>query len=85
MLTIYSKPSCPQCDQAKTLVKQNGLAYKEVMLDVGQPKVDGVEYITRDGLLSLIPNARMMPQVMREAEHIGSLPELRKWLTAAAK
>lgn len=78
--TVYSKPSCPQCDTAKALLEAKGLEYKTVMLDVGQPKADGVEYITRDELLSVIPGARMMPQIVKDGESIGSLPELRKLL-----
>lgn len=80
MFVVYSKPACPQCDQAKALLDAKGLQYTSVMLDVGQPKVDGVEYITRDELLAKIPGARMMPQIEQDGAVVGSLPELRKLL-----
>jgi glutaredoxin 3 len=80
MYTVYTKPNCPQCDQAKALLESKGLEYKTVHLDVGQPKTADSEYIGRDDLLALIPGARMMPQIMKEGVAIGSLPELRKVL-----
>ena len=83
--TIYSKPDCQYCDLAKALLQQRGLAYQEVHLDVGQPKDDGSTYITREELLSLIPSARSMPQVMIEEDgatrHLGGFTELKKCLT----
>ncbi len=75
--TVYSKPACPQCDQAKALIKAKGFDYTEVILDVGQPKQDGVTYISRDELLAKAPGARMMPQIFEGEKHIGSLGEIR--------
>lgn len=80
MFTVYSKPACPQCDQAKALLDSKGISYQTVMLDVGQPKVEHMQYISRDALLAKIPGARMMPQIMKDGKSIGSLPELRKLL-----
>lgn len=80
MFTVYTKPNCPQCDQAKALLESHGIEYKTVQLDIGQPREDGAEYIDRDALLELIPGARMMPQIMNGDTKIGSLPELRKVL-----
>lgn len=81
---IYSKPDCQYCVLAKALLQQRGLTYQEVHLDVGQPKVDGATYISREELLSLIPSARTMPQVMIEEEgatrHLGGFMELKRCL-----
>jgi glutaredoxin 3 len=76
MYTVFTKPSCTFCDQAKALLKSKNLAYEEVHLDVGQPKTDGVRYISRDDLFSLIPTARTMPQIMKGEELIGGFKEL---------
>jgi len=84
MLTVYSKPACPQCDQAKALLKSKGVEFKVVHLDVQQPKVPGEEYITRDELLAKIPTARMMPQIMDGDVHVGSLNELKEYLATRA-
>lgn len=54
------------------------------MLDVGQPKQEDQQYITRDELLNMIPTARMMPQIALQkdngTQYVGSLPELRALL-----
>ena len=80
--TIYSKPNCPQCDKAKDLLKKKGLTYKEVIVDVGQPKVEGVNYITVPELKSLIPTAKAVPQNMLEEKVIGGFMELQKLIGA---
>lgn len=85
--TVYSKPNCASCEQAKSLLSTNGLQYDVVNLDVGQPKEDGVKYISRDELLSKIPSARTMPQIIKEDSnssiHIGGYIELKKHLHIA--
>lgn len=86
MFTVYSKPNCTYCDQAKSLLERLGENFKVVNLDVGQPKEEGVEYITRDNLLAKIPTARTMPQIIREdsssALYVGGFTELRSLLHA---
>jgi glutaredoxin 3 len=84
MFTVYSKPACPFCDQAKALLTQKGLPFQVIMLDVGQPKVEGQQYIQRADLLALFPYARTVPQIIDEREHIGGFAELRKWLDVDA-
>ena len=76
MFTVYSKPACPACDTAKALLKQRGLQFSEVILDVGQPKVEGKTYIEREALLAKFPTARTVPQIIQGDRHIGGLPEL---------
>ncbi len=82
--TVYSKPNCGFCDQAKSLLEAKGLQYDVINLDVGQPKVDGQKYISRDDLLAKIPTARTMPQIFMQddtaAVHIGGFQELKKTL-----
>jgi glutaredoxin-like protein NrdH len=33
MITVYSLPSCVQCNQTKKLLQREGFEYQEVMLD----------------------------------------------------
>lgn len=84
MFTVYSKPNCPFCDQAKALLKSQDRQYKEIILDVGQQKVDGTKYISRDDLIAKIPSARTMPQIVMSNEsssiHVGGFVELKKYL-----
>jgi len=87
--TVFSKPNCPFCDQAKALLKSKGLPYREIMLDVGQPKAEGADYISRDELLAMFPGVRTVPQIslLRTTEagtqvssHIGGFQELKTYL-----
>jgi glutaredoxin len=83
---VYSKPSCTFCDQAKALLESRGLDFEVIMLDVGQPKIDGMQYITRDELLAIFPNARTMPQINRQegnmVSYVGGFKELKNELDA---
>lgn len=81
---VYSKPACPMCDQAKALLTSRSLNFEVVNLDIGQSKEYGESYISRDALLSKIPNARTMPQIIREDTSssvvLGGFSELKKHL-----
>lgn len=76
MYTVYSKPNCPQCVATKTMLTQRGYTYKEVVLDISQPKQDGVEYISRDELLRLAPGAKTMPQIFKDGIRIGGYSDV---------
>lgn len=82
MFTVYSKPDCPQCEQAKALLTLNNRQFNVVHLDVGQPKVEDEKYISRDDLLSKFPSARTMPQIDQvvdgQHEIVGGFAELKK-------
>lgn len=82
--TIYSKPACTYCDQAKALLSSRGIQYDVVNLDVGQPKVEGQKYISRDDLIAKVPTARTMPQIFKQndtsAMYIGGYSELKEHL-----
>lgn len=80
MYTVYSKPACPYCDQAKALLTSKGLAYQELILDVGQPKVEGNTYVTKEQLLAFAPLARTVPQIFDGTELIGGFTELKRRL-----
>lgn len=34
MLTVYSKSNCPFCDRAKMLLKQKGVPFEEIRVDL---------------------------------------------------
>ncbi len=86
MFTVYSKPNCPSCDQSKALLELKGEQYEVIMLDVGQPKVEGQQYISREQLLEKFPTARTVPQITRSSEnsalYVGGFNELRSILHA---
>jgi glutaredoxin len=80
MITIYGKPDCPQCDQAKNLLKQRGQEFLYIELDLGQEQVNNQQYISRGELLSLFPTARSVPQITINGSAVGGLMELKKYL-----
>ena len=70
---VWSKPNCPQCTSAKQLLKYNNIEYEEKNIADGHKIQD---------LLALVPNAKTMPQIWLDEEHIGGYLELRKKLNS---
>ena len=67
---VWSKPSCPFCDQAKALLKLKDIAYEE--------KVIGDGYMKED-LLEAVPGARLVPQILIDDQLIGGFQELKQY------
>ena len=67
-VTIYSKPQCPFCVQAKALAEREGheLTYK--MLD---------EDFDRETLMETFPGARTFPQIIVDGDKIGGYTEFK--------
>jgi glutaredoxin 3 len=68
---VWSKPACPQCDQAKALLTQQGIAFEERRIG---------EAYTREQLLEAVPTARSVPQIFLDSKHIGGFAELKQHL-----
>lgn len=64
---VWSKENCPQCEQAKSLLKQKGVEYEERKVGNGW---------SREDLLAVVPNARSVPQIFFGNECIGGYNEL---------
>lgn len=77
MYTVYSKPNCKFCTQAKQLLEAKGLPYQEFILDVGQVKEDGKTYVTVEQLKQLVPTARTVPQIFLDDTLIGGFDALK--------
>ena len=67
MYTIYSKPSCGYCSQAKDLLTMEQLPFEYKQL--------GTHY-NLDELMTLAPNAKSFPQVFEDGVLIGGYTEL---------
>lgn len=80
MFTVLSKPNCQFCDKAKALLTARQLNFKVIHLDVGQQKDADSQYISRDELLTLIPSAKTMPQILLDGTPIGGFKELQDHL-----
>lgn len=68
---VYSKPNCPYCVRAKTLLDSYSILYTE--------KVIGVD-TTREELLEVAPNARTVPQIIINNDVIGGYEQLSKYI-----
>jgi glutaredoxin len=64
---VWSKPACPFCVKAKNLLKNKGIEYEEKNIAEGHKIED---------LLALVPNARTMPQIWLDGEHLGGYDQL---------
>ena len=67
MYTIYSKPSCGYCLQAKNLLEQNKLEFEYKQL--------GTNYSLQE-FMELFPNARSFPMIVKDGECIGGFNNL---------
>lgn len=72
---IWSNTNCSFCEQAKNLLKLNGYEYEERNLASGK--------WTKEQLLEVAPNARTVPQIFIDGNHIGGFTELRQYLQEA--
>jgi len=70
-IEIYSKDSCPQCVQAKTLLKNKGKDFVEYKLD---------RDFTREILLDKFPEAKTFPVIVIDGFNIGGINQLNEHL-----
>lgn len=70
-ITVLSKPGCPFCAKAKTLLTDKGLAFEEVVVG---------EDISAIAFRALSTGATY-PQIFIEGEHIGDSEALEKYLS----
>ena len=67
---VWSKNSCPFCDQAKGLLKIKGIEFEERNVSKDW---------TKDQLMEAVPNARTVPQIFLDDKLIGGFQELKKY------
>jgi glutaredoxin len=68
---VWSKNSCPFCDQAKNLLKSKGIEFEERNVSKDW---------TKEQLLEAVPMARTLPQIFLDDKLVGGFTELRKHL-----
>lgn len=66
---VWSKDACANCTSAKSLLESRGIVYEE--------KKIGYDGISRDDLLAAVPDARSVPQIFINGDHIGGYQELK--------
>lgn len=81
MFTVYSKPNCPFCVQAKALLTQHGKSYEEIHLDFGQALKEGEVGIDRNDFFEQFPTQKSLPLILDASKNrIGGFTELREFL-----
>lgn len=76
---VYSKEHCPYCTRAKALLDKIGIPYEEYIIktsDASKILSENQRWTTREDLLEKAPNARTVPQIWVDGEHIGGYTEL---------
>lgn len=78
---IYSKENCPYCTKAKILLTKLGIAYEEFIIQQGTTNkilAENQYWTTKEHLLEKAPNAKTVPQIWLDGEHVGGYTELEK-------
>ena len=68
-ITIYTKSNCPNCVNAKQLLKSKGLEYSERDIEFHPNQFAE--------LLKHYPEARQMPQIFIDGQRVGGLAGLK--------
>ena len=71
MYTIYSKQNCSFCMQAKQLLEMEQLPFEYLQL--------GTHY-SLDELMTLFPNTRSFPMIVKDGEVVGGYNNLVEYL-----
>ena len=73
---VWSKNSCPFCEQAKNLLKIKGIEYEERNINNNW---------TKEQLLEAVPQARTVPQIFLDGQLIGGFTDLRDYFKKNGK
>lgn len=66
---VWSKPMCPYCVSAKSLLQNKGYEIEERIIGFGW---------NREQLFEAVPNARTVPQIFLDGEYVGGYDNLVK-------
>jgi glutaredoxin-like protein NrdH len=67
MITLYSKPDCPYCDQAKAWLAKNDIAY--TVLDINEDR-DAKDFLVSSGHKT-VPQIYLRDQLLVEGGFAG--------------
>ena len=68
---VWSQTNCPACVEAKRLLDNRAIKYKDCVIGIGYTKKD---------LIERVPDARNVPQIFLNGEYVGGLVELKRKL-----
>lgn len=64
---VWSKKDCPYCINAKDELTKRGIEFEERVIG---------DVWTKDQLLEAVPNAKTVPQIFLDGQHIGGYTDL---------
>ena len=74
-IIIYTQGLCGYCDMAKREFEKRGWEYTAYSINEGPLSKNN-----RASLMERFPNAKTVPQIWINDNHIGGYTELKKWL-----
>ena len=77
---IWTRKDCGYCTKATQLFQKLNIPYKEFIIGApaDQPLESHQVAVSREDLLELVPNARTVPQIWLNGEHVGGYDQLIK-------
>ena len=64
---VWSKPMCPFCVSAKSLLSKKGYEIEEKIIGSG---------FSKEQLIEAVPNVKTVPQIFLDGEYIGGYDNL---------
>ena len=71
MYKVYTKPDCPYCVKAKSLLKMKGLGFAEVKIGTD---------VTREFVMENFPSMRSVPIITKDDALVGGYTQLEESL-----
>jgi len=76
-IEIWSKADCGYCVRAKNLFNENGLEYREYVIGGDPDKMlPHQRAVRKTDLLHKLPEAKTVPQIWIDSEHVGGYDQL---------
>lgn len=77
---IYTKKTCKYCNLAKKILAEHNISYQEYVIN-GEPQLltENQHAVTREALLERYPEAKTVPQIWLDGQHIGGAEELQQY------
>ncbi len=79
-VTLYSKPGCTYCVQAKSLLTEKNVPYTEIIIDIGQDKDPTASYVPLVEFKTTYPTVKTLPFILDSETPIGGFRELQAYL-----
>ena len=77
---IWTRDNCVFCTRAKALLSNRSISFEERIIDVygrdDRVLTENQKWVTREELLQAYPDAKTVPQIWLDGQHIGGYTDL---------